>query len=100
MRKTNCWEAMQCGRQRGGVRTRSHGVCPAAVDTSCEGTNGGHNAGRVCWSVAGTLCSGVPSGTYAQKRLTCLNCPFFKLVSIEEGVRFQLHSIANDPSNA
>lgn len=41
MSKQNCWEANECGRQPGGVKVASLGVCPAASDTRLDGLNGG-----------------------------------------------------------
>lgn len=45
------------------------GVCPASVEESFHGLNQGLNAGRICWAVAGTLCSGEVQGSYAQTLL-------------------------------
>ncbi len=91
MQKTNCWEFMKCGRESGGPNTSSLGICPASVDTSVDGLNGGKNGGRICWTVAGTLCNGKVQGTFAEKRLLCFSCDFFIKVKDEEGVaRFRL----------
>ncbi len=64
------------------------GVCPAATDVSFDGLNGGFNAGRICWAVAGTLCEGVPQGTLATKLQSCIDCTFFKTVTDDEDARF------------
>jgi hypothetical protein len=88
LRKANCWEAKACGRQPGGARAAELGVCPAADDAGSHHVNGGQNAGRLCWAVAGTLCGGKVCGTMAEKRLTCLNCDFYKRVALEEGPGF------------
>lgn len=90
--KINCWEAKRCGREIGGTRAGEMGICPAATDRSALGLNGGMNAGRICWSVAGTLCGGIVQGEQAQKRLTCMTCDFYQTVRAEEEVAgtFQL----------
>ena len=87
--KMNCWEAKKCGRQAGGTKTGELGVCPAATDAGHNGINGGKNAGRHCWKVAGTLCGGNVQGTYAQKLVNCVVCEFFKQVKVEEAQSFK-----------
>lgn len=79
-----CWEFKKCGRAPGGERAAELGICPAATEQSFDGVNHGHNAGRACWSVAGTLCGGLRQGTFAQKTATCLACDFFTLVKAQE----------------
>ena len=80
----NCWDFKNCGRNPGGANAAELGVCPAAVDASMDGTNEGTNAGRICWAVTGTFCGGTVQGTFAQKKLSCLTCEFFKAVTLEE----------------
>ena len=82
--KLNCWEMKNCGRESGGSKTSELGVCPASIDLSHDGKNGGKNAGRFCWKVAGTLCGGKVQGSYADKMMNCSACDFFKLVNQEE----------------
>ena len=53
-----------------------------------NGTNGGVNAGRARWAIAGTLCGGQVQGSYAQKLDNCLKCNFFAYVRGEEGESF------------
>jgi CRP-like cAMP-binding protein/tRNA A-37 threonylcarbamoyl transferase component Bud32 len=84
-RKLNCWEYKKCGREPGGIKATSLGVCPAAADNSFDGINRGENAGRFCWAVAGTFCGGSAQGTFAEKRESCLSCDFFNKVRTEEG---------------
>ena len=84
--KQNCWELEKCGREPGGANVLELGVCPAAIDVSYDGLNGGRNAGRICWAITGTFCNGEVQGTFAQKRLSCLSCDFFKKIKEEEGV--------------
>lgn len=88
--RANCWEVRSCGREPGGARAGELGVCPAATDTTAAGVNGGHNAGRVCWAVTGTLCRGAVAGTFAQKQFTCVECGFFSQVQAEEAESFRL----------
>ncbi len=63
-----CWEVLSCGKQE---------HCPAYPDR-----------GRICWAVAGTMCDNQVSGAFAQKRVTCMSCDFFKKVRSEEGEDF------------
>lgn len=82
----NCWEYSKCGREQGGNKAKELGVCPAALDSSFDGINRGKHGGRVCWAVAGTFCEGEKQGAFAEKRSSCINCDFFKLVNSEEKI--------------
>ncbi len=84
--KQNCWEFMQCGREIGGRKESELGTCSAAMDRTCDGLNGGKNGGRICWVIAGTFCDGKVQGTFAEKKLSCMVCEFFKKVEKEEGI--------------
>lgn len=88
--KKNCWEVKSCGRQPGGHKVKELGECPAASETRLEGAHGGHNAGRSCWVVAGTMCGGKVQGSFAQKYEACSDCEFYKSVKDEEGGDFML----------
>ncbi len=78
---------MQCGR---GPGTKGEsGVCPAAREARLDGTHGGKNAGRACWTVAGTFCGGEIQGTFAKKFEVCRLCTFFQQVLEEEQENFQ-----------
>jgi hypothetical protein len=88
--KKNCWEVKDCGREPDGRNVPELGVCPAAEDSSSNGLNDGTNAGRICWAVAGTFCGGKKQGTFADKRLSCMGCEFYKMVTEEEGSSFML----------
>ncbi|HEY3359311.1 MAG TPA: ATP-binding protein [Polyangia bacterium] len=79
----NCWELMGCGRGPGSPQP-----CAAADAVACDGANHGHNAGRVCWIVAGTLCGGEVQGRFAQKLASCTACPFYERVRAEEAQGF------------
>jgi DNA-directed RNA polymerase subunit RPC12/RpoP len=81
----NCWEFMRCGRERPNVM----GICPAAAEARADGVNGGRNAGRVCWAVAGTFCGGKIQGTYAQKLVACTECEFRAMVRDQTVYRFR-----------
>lgn len=85
-RKLNCWEFQMCGREENGAKAKKMGVCPAATDTCNDGVNSGRRAGRICWAVAGTFCGDRVQGTFAEKKLSCMTCDFFKMVEEEEGV--------------
>lgn len=90
MKKANCWEVMDCGREGGGRNVAERGVCPAARPGAHSGVNGGQDGGRICWAVAGTLCGGEVQADVAQKRATCLECEVFADVRRDEGALFHL----------
>jgi len=90
--KKNCWEIKHCGRETGGAKAEKLGICPAVLDERLDGVHGGKNAGRACWVVAGTLCSGEVQGTFASKYSSCEKCDFYLLVQKEEFPRFTLCS--------
>lgn len=89
MPKLNCWEFERCGRQPSGDKAHEFGVCPASTERRVHGVNGGINAGRACWAIAGTFCRGKTQGSVAEKIGTCLKCDFYKLVMSEEGKDFK-----------
>ncbi len=93
MKKLNCWEFKNCGREPGGIKVNELGICPAAVEIKLHGTHEGTNAGRSCWVVAGSMCGGRVQGTFAQKYDNCAKCDFFQSVRGEEGVKFELSAI-------
>jgi len=63
------------------------GVCPAAVDESADGLNGGRNGGRICWAISGHFSvEGTIRCTSAKDLVTCMACDFFKTVLREEGI--------------
>lgn len=82
--RQNCWEFKKCGRGPSDDANPAD-ICPVASDKSCHGFNRGKNAGRICWIIAGTFCDDKVQGTFAQKRLSCISCDFFKMVEAEEG---------------
>ena len=90
MPKENCWEFKKCGREEGGVNAKELGICPAAQSGKGDGVNTGKYRGRICWAITGTFCQGEVQGTFAQKEICCMDCPFFSVVEDEEGVDFKL----------
>ena len=83
--KVNCWEHKKCGRQPGGGNAHDLGVCPVTTYQELNGAHGGTSAGRACWVIAGSLCSGKIQGTYAKKLDNCWRCDFMIRVKKEEG---------------
>lgn len=58
MSRQNCWEHLKCGKEK---------ECPAYP-----------NAGRICYSVEGTLCHGTKQGNYMEKANQCRDtCAFY-----------------------
>ena len=88
MVKDNCWEYKNCGRQTRGVKTSELGICPASQETKLNLINGGTNAGRACWVVAGTYCEGKSQGTYVEKISNCAECDFYQHVRESEGSNY------------
>lgn len=86
--KKNCWEFKQCGREFGGINAKELGVCPAAIERKFDGIHCGHNAGRACWAITGTLCGNEIQGTFAKKLKSCVECDFYKAVKEEESNNF------------
>ena len=84
MSKKNCWEHKNCGRQPGGHKAQELGICPVTTYDALNGAHEGKNAGRACWSIAGSLCGGKIQGTYAQKLSNCWRCDFMNAVKKEE----------------
>lgn len=84
-KRPNCWEHFACGKEGGHLGDRRSGVCPAAIERRADGVNGGRNAGRACWAIAGTLCGGRVQGGFRDKVRECLRCDFYRLVGVQEG---------------
>jgi hypothetical protein len=85
MKRTNCWEHKNCGRQPGGAKASELGICPVATTARADGLNSGTNGGRACWVISGTLCGGKVQGTFAAKLMNCVECDFYERVRAEEG---------------
>jgi hypothetical protein len=88
--KLNCWEILNCGRQPGGELAHDMGVCPAAASVDYHGVNGGINAGRFCWAIAGTMCDSQISGEMAQKTSSCMQCDIYLHIVEAEGTQLIL----------
>ena len=101
MKKLNCWEFKNCGRQLGGGFVFGLGICPATLEKRLDGVHGGINAGRTCWVIAGTMCESEVQGTFANKYRDCEICDFYRKIRREEFHRFQrpaeLLGKLNDP---
>ena len=91
MKKINCWEFTNCGREKKSKDPNNPVPrCPAVTETSANGINGGENAGRICWAIAGTFCGDKVQGHLARDIPTCMLCDFFKKIKKEEGRHFKL----------
>lgn len=90
MKKRNCWEFKKCGREPGGDKAHELGICPASLNMMLDGVHNGNNAGRACWVVAGTMCTGLVKGSFAQKYKDCALCDFYNAVRDEESESFLL----------
>ncbi len=90
LKKLNCWEFKNCGREEGGVNTEEFGICPASQSMEFDEVNDGINGGRFCWVVEGTVCNGELQGNRMDKLKDCLNCDFLKTVNQEQGRDFAL----------
>ncbi len=62
----DCWEFMKCGREKGGIKEKEFGCCPAYPDN-----------GKECARIAGTFCGGEIQGVFAVKLADCLACGFY-----------------------
>jgi hypothetical protein len=82
IRKLNCWEFHNCGREKGGLMTDRLGECPVSTTMNFDGANDGVAGGRICWKVPKTqnrlatsvLCSGSK----------CQFCEFYRRVQHEK----------------
>jgi len=84
--KDNCWEFMKCGREIGGSKVSTSGVCPVAAEKVADGLNGGVNAGRICWVMAENGCKGKVESHRRRGKEYCFQCQFRYLVLREEGL--------------
>lgn len=89
IKKLNCWEWMECGREPGGAKAPEMGPCPAATERKVNGINDGNYAGRACWAITGTLCEGEMSGKFTTKICNCLVCDFYQQVCQEQDKEFK-----------
>ena len=84
MKKTNCWQFWQCGREPGGKYTKNYGTCPAASEADADGLNGGTNGGRICWVIAENDSRVRMDCSDLHKQCSCLECEFRYSVMSEE----------------
>lgn len=80
----NCWEYKKCGREPGGKKSDSNGVCPAATQEKYHNINNGKNGGRFCWFVEETQCNEEVQQSFFEKFEHCLKCEFYLLVQKQE----------------
>ena len=73
----NCWEIMNCGREKGGFLVEEFGECIASKK----------NLGHSCWAIAGTLCGGMIQGSVAKKIGDCTSCEVHKLYNRSLGTK-------------
>ncbi len=89
MSKKNCWEYNKnCRNVHGAADSRSL-PCPSSTMVSLSGLNGGKNAGRICWNIAGSFSGHGIRKIALNDRPSCVRCDFFKLVEAEEGDNFK-----------
>jgi len=86
--RVNCWDFLGCDRG-----PDAHQPCAVATDSASDGVNGGHNGGRLCWAIAGTLSGNEPLAACALEK-DCRECDFLHLVRSEEGDSFKLLKLA------
>lgn len=65
----NCWEFMNCGREKGGFAEEELGVCPAYPDK-----------GRTCFNEVGTFCGNKDPEKNSKD---CQKCQFYLHVQAE-----------------
>jgi methyl-accepting chemotaxis protein len=71
----NCWDLVNCERQKGGNKVNELGECIASKE----------GMGHSCWVIAGTLCFGKIQGTHAQKIGLCSSCKVYHLYNRSKG---------------
>lgn len=79
----NCWEFMKCGHEPESVDGTNHSICPAVTNVNFNGCNGGFNAGRACWMIAGTHCKNKRQGSFLDKTADCQKCEFYTFLGSE-----------------
>ncbi len=79
-KKLNCWEYMNCGREKNGIMVPILGECKVYSDMKYDGLNNGVGAGRACWMSSNNNCI-----MRQHSQLTCCHeCAFYKRVMYEE----------------
>ena len=90
IKKLNCWEYNECGRNPKGHNVEEFGVCPSSVARHSDNLNCGTNGGRICWTINNTFCKGTEQGSAEDKFGNCTDCDFYKYIRAEEGNNFKL----------
>jgi hypothetical protein len=92
MKKKNCWEVRNCGREVDGKNSERDGVCPAATFDLADGFCDGVNGGRACSYIMGTLCSAdlCKIDEDFSKERACAECDFYKELKAEHGTEMSL----------
>jgi len=75
LKKLNCWEFMNCGREAGGKNIAELGICPAYPDY-----------GQNCATVVGTFCDLVQA-LRSSRHTDCQECPFYNSTHFDENSR-------------
>jgi hypothetical protein len=93
LRRLNCWQYNNCGREQGGVMAPLLGVCPVASSMKHDGLNGGVAAGRACWLIPNSGCR--ETNSTESPRRSCHECKFYIRVMSEEkeDLKGALHSV-------
>ncbi len=86
--KLNCWEFNHCGRELGGAKAKTLGVCQSVTFIAFNQTNDGFNAGRYCWNVSGTKKDTPKTCVHHPPLDDCGKCEFYKTVQKEEDLNF------------
>lgn len=82
VRKLNCWEFMNCGREKGGLMVEKLGECPVSTAMNYDGVNSGIAGGRTCWTVLKT--HNRLEGALKCSGASCQSCEFYRRVQHEE----------------
>ncbi len=89
MKKANCWEFRNCGRQPGGENVEELGLCAAATNSIMEGVHDGEKGGRVCWIMVGTQCGQDAAASPDKRKRACMSCDFYNMVKQQEGANLR-----------
>ncbi len=76
-KKLNCWEFINCGREKGGIMVPYLGECSAQSEMKYDGLNDGIGGGRACWMITDSNCA-------MKNNKSCYDCKFYKRVVFEE----------------
>ncbi len=82
----DCWEFFQCGREIGGEKVEELGICPAVTASERDGNCSDKNGDRGCAFISGNFCNGVNQGSLKDEEINCIQCVFFRMVSLNDGI--------------